>query len=676
MNQNKPIIPIIITVLLLICICGSCLCLSSLGAIGFVGSQVLTQIPDMAIDTWPNFVPETVPTLDPQNQTLTQEQQERAAETMSILQNSLIPEVDPILLAERLGGKANVPSTHPDLEAPYSIGATKSFWVSNTDSNENFQVNTTLRYVGENVYFWIEDGVRYSESELKNLGDQFDQKIVPTNRAFFGSEWNPGVDNDPHMYVVYAGKLGSNLAGYYSSADELHPDAHPYSNAHEMFLINSDNVDLGDNYIAGTMAHEFQHMIHWYQDKNEETWVNEGFSMLAEHVNGFNVGGSDMEFTHRPDTQLNDWGGDINENGPHYGGSYLFMVYFLDKFGEEATKALVAHQENGFTSIDAIMQEFNLINPDTQKVYTSAELFADWALANLLRNTGIENGRYDYTSYTPISMNPTESVSGNSASLTRDVHQFGTDYIRFQPDSGRHSLQFSAGQAVNLIPFDAPPSGEYFLWSNAADESNTSLTQDFDFSTTSGPISLDFKTWYDLEEDYDFAYISASSDGGKSWILLNSETCTTSNISGNNYGCGWNNQSRGWIDESIDLSAYAGKTVTLRIDYVTDAAVNGKGMAIDDMHIDAINYSSDFENDNGGWNAEGFVRIQNKLPQSFQLSLVTYQGTRTSVQHFSYNGEGNLTIPFEITANDHVILIVSGTTNYTREKAVYQIELK
>ena len=44
-----------------------------------------------------------------------------------------------------------------------------------------------------------------------------------------------------------------------------------------MFFINSDNVDLGDDYIYGTVAHEFQHMIHWYKDRNEETWVNEGF---------------------------------------------------------------------------------------------------------------------------------------------------------------------------------------------------------------------------------------------------------------------------------------------------------------------------------------------------------------------------------------------------------------
>ena len=35
-------------------------------------------------------------------------------------------------------------------------------------------------------------------------------------------------------------------------------------------MMNADNVSLDDPYIYGTMAHEFQHMIHWYRDRNEE----------------------------------------------------------------------------------------------------------------------------------------------------------------------------------------------------------------------------------------------------------------------------------------------------------------------------------------------------------------------------------------------------------------------
>jgi len=221
------------------------------------------------------------------------------------------------------------------------------------------------------------NGVKYREADLQQLADTFDQDIVPTDRAFFGMEWNPGVDGDPRFYVLYAGGLGSSLAGYFSSADELPPAAHPYSNAHEMFLMNSDTVNLNEEYIYGTMAHEFQHMIHWYQDRNEETWVNEGFSMLAEHVNGYDSGGFDYDYMLNPDLQLTDWGPDTGENGPHYGASYLFMVYFLDRFGEDATKAWVALKENGFAGLDKVMQELGWMNPSTGKVYSGYDVFSE-----------------------------------------------------------------------------------------------------------------------------------------------------------------------------------------------------------------------------------------------------------------------------------------------------------
>jgi hypothetical protein len=51
---------------------------------------------------------------------------------------------------------------------------------------------------------------------------------------------------------------------------------------------------------------------------------------------------------------------------------------------------------------------------------------------------------------------------------------------------------------------------------------------------------------------------------------------------------------------------------------MTDAAVNGEDMLIDDVSVDAINYFSDFESDKGGWDANGFVRVQNALPQTFR----------------------------------------------------------
>lgn len=676
MNSNKSF-PIITIVLISLILCLCCLCLTAAGALIAASAITPNQIEDWTdipqTDIW---IDEPAPevTLDPVTINLEPGQLDKARETLAALNQNIVPINDPIDLVSRLGGKPGVSQVLIDENAPYDVGAQKEFWVTNTDTNENFKVKATLQYVGENIYFWIQDGVRFNQSDLNKLASTFDQEIIPTNREFFGLEWNPGVDGDPRFYVLYAGGLGRSLAGYFSSADELHPDAHPFSNAHEMFLLSSDNVPLNDAYIYGTMAHEFQHMIHWYQDKNEETWVNEGFSMLAEHVNGLDAGGFDWEYMNNTDMQLNDWGADVGDNGPHYGASFLFMVYFLDRFGEDATKALVSHDENGFASLDAVFAELNIQNPTTEKIYTGYEFFADWAVANMLQNTGIENQRYDYTSYNPYSIDSTKTYFDCPANITGDVYQYGVDYITLTCP-GNYSLEFTGSEVVSLLPFSDPTSGEYFFWSNMGDESNMRLTREFDLSQVSGQAELRLKTWYDLEEDYDYVYVSASIDGNN-WEILDSQNCTSLNPSGNSYGCGWNGQSNGWINEAIDLSQYVGLNVTVRFDYVTDAAVNGKGMAIDDIRLDAIGYSTDLETDEDGWLAEGFVRVQNTLPQSFSISLI-YASTPPIVEHYQLAAGEKLILDVEIGNDvDEVTLVISGTTPVTREKATYQIDIQ
>jgi len=676
MNSNKSI-PIIAIVLILLVFCLCCLCLAAAGV--FIANVATNPEPsdftitEPWVEPW-NAEPTPEVTIDPGTINLEPDQLAEAHETLEVLNENIVPINDPIDLVGRLGGKPGVPDTLIDENAPYNVGAQKYFWVSNTDTNENFQISATLQYVGDNIYFWIEDGVRFNQSDLDRLASTFDQEIIPTNREFFGQEWNPGVDGDSRFYVLYAGGLGNSLAGYFSSADELHPDAHPFSNAHEMFLLSSDNVPLNDSYIYGTMAHEFQHMIHWYQDKNEESWVNEGFSMLAEHVNGYDTGGFDWEYMRNTDMQLNDWGGDVGQNGPHYGASFLFMVYFLDRFGEDATKAFVSHDENGFASLDAVFAELNIQNPTTGKLYTGNEFFADWVVANMLQDTGIENQRYDYISYSPYSIDNTKTYYECPTTITGDVFQYGVDYLSLACP-GSYTVEFAGSEVVSLLPFNHPSSGENFFWSNLGDESNMRLTREFDLSQVSGLVELRFNTWYDLEEDYDYAYISASVDG-TNWDILNSQNCTRLNPSGNSYGCGWNGQSDGWIDEAVDLSQYVGEKVTVRIDYVTDAAVNGKGMAIDDLRLDAVGYASDLESDEGGWLAEGFVRVQNTLPQSFSVSVI-HAGNQPKVEQYQLEAGEKLTLDVEIgNSFDEVILVISGTTPVTREKATYQVEIR
>lgn len=640
------------------------------------GFPVLTPTPRVSVSTPTPFIVETpVPGT---TATPIPPDSDAISETINTLKMEQIPTADLLELSARLEGKLNIPATLESPAVEYNVGDRESFWATNVDSNENFRVEAVLRYETDHLYFWIEDGVDYSSSQLRALAEEFENEIYPTNREFFGSEWSPGVDGDPHLYVLYSSGLGWSVAGYYSSADEYHPDAHEYSNGHEMFMLNSDTIGLGEDFTYGVLAHEFQHMIHWYTDRNETSWMNEGFSELAAFINDYEPGGFDYVFISDPDIQLNDWPGSWGDTTPHYGAGFMFMTYFLDRFGEDATKALIADPQNGFESIDDIFIQLGITDPLTGQTITADGFFQDWVIANYLQDEDAGDGRFNYDNY-PFApqAGDTETIySCPSQEINTDVHQYGTDYISITCE-GDHTITFSGSETARVVPTDFH-SGNYAFWSNKGDESDMTLTRQFDFSSVSGEITLSYWTWYDLEEDYDYVYVLSSLDG-EVWDILRTPSGTSTDPSGNSYGWGYNGSSNGnasWIQEEVDLSKFAGQQVYIRFEYITDAAVNGEGLVVDDISIPAISYTEDFEAGEGGWQGDGFVRIQNILPQQFTIALILV-GSSTTIQYIDVPEGNDLQIPVTIGDGvDEIIVVISGTTRFTRDLAEYQLEVR
>ena len=202
---------------------------------------------------------------------------EPAYETLNTLNNSLVPINDIPDLARRLEDKTGIPATLPAPDTAYQVGDQETFWVTNTDNNQTFQVEASLRYVTEHAYFWIEEGVNYRERDLGDLAETFNDQIYPTNCEFFGDEWSPGVDSDPRLYILYARGIGGGIAGYFSSNDSFHPEIVQYSNGHEMFVFNADNIAFDEEFTYGVLAHEFQHMISLVSRSQRINLVERGF---------------------------------------------------------------------------------------------------------------------------------------------------------------------------------------------------------------------------------------------------------------------------------------------------------------------------------------------------------------------------------------------------------------
>jgi immune inhibitor A len=582
-----------------------------------------------------------------------------------------VPVRDQRLLAMRLKHAGReIPEIAKSAPLPYQLGDTDTFWVidNNQTPPRQFQAQASLRYITDHSYWWVADGYDVSEADLQRSADQFETHTYPTNRAFFGSEWSPGVDSDVRLHIFMGEVPG--VAGLFSASNSYSQLAEPYSNEREMFYINLGSLPPGNTYFDSVLAHEFQHMIHWAQDRNEDTWVNEGMSELASFINGYGASSFTNLLSSAPDTQLTGWADTPNEAVTNYGGSFRFMAYFLQRYGEEMTQAVITNPNNGIAGFNAVLAEH-------QQIERFDDVFADFVVANYLNDPQLNDGRWGYTDFTPDPVMVVEHYSVYPVENQTTVHQYGTDYLELSGTSPL-TIEFSGAAQVKVVDNDAH-SGQYQWYSLRGDDSNTRLTRAFDLRQVTS-ATLNYWTWYDIESDWDYGYVEASTDGGETWTILQTPHSATTNPSGNAYGPGYTGASGGgpptWQEESLDLSAYAGQEILIRFEYVTDDAVNRPGWTLDDITIPELDFQDDVEAGPNNWQAEGFVRMDNLLPQRF-LAQVLEIGDEVNLRRISLDeaNHGALTIEGLGASLDRAVLLVSGLTPVTSQPADYSYKL-
>ena len=566
----------------------------------------------------------------------------------------------------------------------YQVGDRRSFWVHNVETTQSLSITAELIYKTAVAYVWVESGQEYDAKAIQKSVDRFSEQSYPAEVAFFGHEWNPGVDNDPRLHILHAAQLGGGIAGYFSSADEYSRLANPYSNEKEMFYINLAWLNASSNYpyYETVLAHEFQHMIHWHNDSNESTWINEGLSEYAQEVAGY---GSDTTFvaafTNAPGTQLNSWDANQTSNAVHYGASYLFIHYYTQRFGAKATTALVAQPANGIAGLDrALTAAGTGLHFD--------DLFADWVVANYANQPdalGL-NGVYGYRAIQPARPSATQRDGQYPAvPLNGTVYNYATDYIQLTT-SGDLTLTFSGQSATRLAAIDAHD-GRFAWWSNRSDDADSRLTRQFDLRSVQAgrPITMSVALWWEIEDQYDFAYVAASRDGDK-WEILPGEHTTTANASGNSFGPGYTGSSASinggtaWHTEHFDLSAYAGEQVYIRFEYVTDDAVSQTGWLLDDLRIPAIGYATSFEpeeDEQAGpeWQSEGWLLTDNQLAQRWLIQVLEFTDDQLSgVRRVPVAADGRATIALtQLGGKRSAVLAISALAPVTTELASYEL---
>lgn len=242
------------------------------------------------------------------------------------------------------------------------------------------------------AYFFLD----IADSNLPGVSSILDgmatawSSIYAKNRDIFGAEpegsYNGLAVND--FYILMSTKIYT--AGYFYSGD-LYPAATPgvdYSNEKKMFYLQYPssiaNLSYEIDSLASTMAHEFQHMIHFNINSNQTTWLDEAMSGYAEFINGYKIENGKNQskalqvnyFFNTPSSVslTNFTGGHEN-----YGQVYLFGEWLAQNFGSNGsvqtllpmtgTAAVAAFSGQTFDTIFARFMMSLMVNDTTGGVY-------------------------------------------------------------------------------------------------------------------------------------------------------------------------------------------------------------------------------------------------------------------------------------------------------------------
>ncbi|TAH54274.1 MAG: hypothetical protein EYC68_00670 [Chloroflexota bacterium] len=634
-----------------------------------------TPMPAVKPRVMPIQVPVSTATVIPATASAQTNTLSETSNTLDLLTHITYPPNDRVLLAEEYKGAA-VSLATPGAPKNYKVGDKETFWVSrDVTTSERKQIQATLRYMNSAAYMWVEDGIKISDAALKNAADNFANKIYPTNRKYLGSESNPGIDNDPRIHILNA-EINGGVSGYFAAYDTLPRSVYAQSNEHEMVYTSANTLKPGNTVYDSVLAHEFAHMIHDYQNRRgDATWITEGFGELGMELNGYPTG-TEFSYTENPDLQLNAWGDAPGESLGHYGQAYLFLSYLLNRYGIDFIRDLISTDTTGIATIQRAL--------DLHKTGLSFDqVFGDWVAANFITSE-TQDPRFHYRNES-LQIRPTVGYSQYPANGDDTVNQYGADYIQLLPNGKDITFTFDGADTVRILPTDAAQ-GKYFWWSGHTDSSDARLTRQVDLTGVL-KATLKFSTWYEIEDSYDYAYVSVSADDGKHWQTLQGTTTTTVDPNGHSYGyafncrsgvgCGDAQGTAKWVQEEMDLTPFAGKKILLRFEQITDEALTKNGFAIDEIEIPEIGFRDDAESVDSGWNAEGFARIENVLPQRFIVQAIEY-GATPRVVPIALDAQNRATYTTRGFGSEisRVVITVSGSTPVTYQPTEYQYQIQ
>jgi hypothetical protein len=150
----------------------------------------------------------------------------------------------------------------------------------------------TVRGMGANSYIVVDDdewNVTIDQDDVDRIVTHFEDQSVgdfPTqgiwdlNTSHFGDPPNP-LDGLDRVFLLYY-KFNIAADGFFWAFDQYPDGSQAWaSNETDVVYMATDSGNAASDYMLAVAAHEFQHMIHYNHDPNEDSWVDEGLGELA-----------------------------------------------------------------------------------------------------------------------------------------------------------------------------------------------------------------------------------------------------------------------------------------------------------------------------------------------------------------------------------------------------------
>ena len=572
------------------------------------------------------------------------------------------PERDLRLLAQQMRWNGAEPPGAAFVSEDLQVGEVRDFWTLDYPNMAMVSNRFRLAEISDGAYWWVGEDAKVETEALSRTLEEAEGQVFPRVEKVFAD------GSEPDRWHIISGRI-PGVGGYVSGSDQYAASVSPYSNEVAAIYINSRAAAPGEAGFAEILAHELQHVIHQEADASEATWLNEGLSELAVTEAGYSPG-SIFHYLRRPDASLVNWPDHLGANvGLNYGASALFAHYLREKYAPDGgLQDLLAIEADGIAAVDEFLSARNAAasNGGVAEFHT---VFADWMVANRL---DLESSPYGYDEL-DVEASITRRQEADGEGQMESLAQYGIDYVEIQDVGESGVVHFEGSATTPLLATDVE--GECW-WSNRGDSISATLTRHLTVPTAASDGSepmLTYRYWHDIEEEWDYLYVSVSTDGGKSWDVLEATGTTDSNPVGNSYGYGYTGDSKGWQDGKASLAAYAGRDALARFHYVTDDAINGPGFCVQGMSVSG----DDLDSATVGWEPDGFALVNNRVRQDWIVWVIAEgresSATRVALELDAESDRFMGSLPVDVAADERLVVAVAPIAPATMEKGDYRL---